>query len=79
MNAEVMDSPDWNWANTRWSWRVTTWILFRVPATLDLHDTSGPQADLVEPIRQAKSHHRSAWGRVESDPELTVLFSRWCP
>ncbi|KAJ5808794.1 hypothetical protein N7474_010063 [Penicillium riverlandense] len=59
------------------SWVLSSWIHFRVPHDLDLRDATSPQADAIEPIRQASGHRRSAWGRVQSDPELTVLFSMW--
>lgn len=58
-----------------WSWSFSSWVHFRVPTNLELLDAAGPQADAIEPVRQARGHRRSAWGRVQSDPELTVLFS----
>lgn len=62
---------------------ITTWIHFRVPTGYDVNDlklSSNESETLVAaiiPVLRAQGQRRSAWGRVQSDPELTVLFSVW--
>jgi hypothetical protein len=60
---------------------ITTWIHFRVPVSYDVHnlesssDESKTLVTAIIPLLRAQGHRRSAWGRVQSDHELTVLFS----
>jgi hypothetical protein len=61
--------------------RFTTWIHFRVPVSYDVHnlesssDESKTLVAAITPVLRAQGHRHSAWGRVQSDHELTVLFS----
>jgi hypothetical protein len=61
--------------------RTTTWIHFRVPVNYDVNnlesssDESKTLVAAITPVLRAQGHRRSAWGRVQSDHELTVLFS----
>jgi hypothetical protein len=60
---------------------ITTWIHFRVPVNYDIHnlksssDESKTLLTAITPVILAQGYRRSAWGRVQSDHELTVLFS----
>jgi hypothetical protein len=60
---------------------ITTWIHFRVPISYDVHDLESSSDEsktlvpAITPILRAQGHRRAAWGRVQSDHELTILFS----
>jgi hypothetical protein len=60
---------------------ITTWIYFRVPVSYDVHnlesssDESKTLVAAVTPVLSAQGNRRNAWGRVQSDHELTFLFS----
>ena len=60
---------------------ITTWIHFRVPVSYDVHDLESSSDEsktlvaAITPLLSAKGQRRSAWGRVQSDHEVTVLFS----
>jgi hypothetical protein len=63
------------------SGQITTWIHFRVPVSYDIHnlesssDESKALVAAITPVLRAQGFRRSAWGRVQSDHELTVLSS----
>ena len=60
---------------------LTTWIHFRVPVSYDVNnlesssDESKTLVAAITPVLRAQGHRRAAWGRVQSDHELTILFS----
>jgi hypothetical protein len=60
---------------------VTTWTHFRVSQSYNLHHLEEDTEDgvkltsVIRSIFGAHGHRRSAWGRVQSDPQLVVLFS----
>jgi hypothetical protein len=61
---------------------ITTWIHFRVPVSYDVHDLESSSDEsktlvaAVTPVLSAQGNRYNGWGRVQSDHELTVLFSR---